>query len=95
MEAYSLDLRRKVLAGALGGDRSIREVYELFGVGASFVNKLLDLHRAGEDLTPRRTAAWRRTLQSKTTRGESYSGGNRMCKGYWPNRWRRDIRRQR
>jgi transposase len=53
MKAYSLDLRQKVLAAALRGDRTIREVAELFGVGTSFVNKLLDLHRTGQDLAPK------------------------------------------
>ena len=53
MKAYSLDLRQKVLAAALRGDRTIREVAELFGVGTSFVNKLLDLHRTGQVLAPR------------------------------------------
>ena len=53
MKAYSLDLRQKVLAAALRGDRTIGEMAELFGVGTSFVNKLLDLHRRGQDLAPR------------------------------------------
>lgn len=53
MKAYSLDLRQKVLAAALRGDRTISEVAELFGVGTSFVNKLLDLHRRGQDIAPR------------------------------------------
>jgi transposase len=53
MKAYSLDLRQRVLAAALRGDRTIREVAALFGVGTSFVNKLLDLHRRGQDITPR------------------------------------------
>lgn len=53
MKAYSLDLRQKVLAAALRGDRTISEVAERFGVGTSFVNKLLDLHRRGQDLAPR------------------------------------------
>lgn len=53
MKAYSLDLRQKVLAAALRGDRSLREVAELFGVGKTFVDKLLGLHRAGEDIAPR------------------------------------------
>jgi transposase len=53
MKAYSLDLRQKVLAAVLRGDRTIREVAESFGVGTSFVNKLLDLHRRGQDLAPR------------------------------------------
>src|SRR5436305_74709 len=53
MRAYSLDLRQKVLAAALRGDRTIGEVAALFGVGTSFVNKLLDLHRRGRDIAPR------------------------------------------
>lgn len=53
MKAYSLDLRQKVLAAALRGDRSLREVAELFGVGKTFVDKLLGIYRAGEDLAPR------------------------------------------
>src|ERR1051325_8370282 len=53
MKAYSLDLRQKVLAAALRGDRTIREVAETFDVGTTFVDKLLALHRAGEDLAPR------------------------------------------
>jgi len=53
MKAYSLDLRRRVLSAALRGDRTIPEVAELFGVSATFVNKMLRLHRAGADLAPR------------------------------------------
>jgi len=53
MKAYSLDLRQKVLVAALRGDRTIREVAALFGVGTSFVNKLLDLHRRGHNIAPR------------------------------------------
>jgi transposase len=53
MKAYSLDLRQRVLAAALRGDRTIREVAALFGVGTSFVNKLLGLHRRGQDIAPR------------------------------------------
>jgi transposase len=53
MKAYSLDLRRRVLSAALRGDRTIPEVAELFGVSTAFVNKMLRLHRAGEDLAPR------------------------------------------
>jgi transposase len=53
MKAYSLDLRQKVLAAALRGDRTIREVADSFGVGTTFVDKLLALHRKGEDLAPR------------------------------------------
>jgi transposase len=53
MKAYSLDLRQRVLAAALRGDRTIPEVGGLFGVSATFVNKMLRLHRAGADLAPR------------------------------------------
>ena len=53
MKAYALDRRQKVLVTALRGDRTSREVVELFGVGTSFVNKLLDLHRTGQDIAPR------------------------------------------
>src|ERR671920_378167 len=53
MKAYSLDLRQRVLSAALRGDRTIPEVAELFGVSLTFVNKMLRLHRAGEDLAPR------------------------------------------
>jgi len=53
MKAYSLDLRRRVLAAALRGDRTLPQVAELFGVSTAFVNKMLRLHRAGSDLAPR------------------------------------------
>lgn len=53
MKAYSLDLRQRVLAAALRGDRTIPEVAGLFGVSAAFINKMLRLHRAGADLAPR------------------------------------------
>lgn len=53
MKAYSLDLRQRVLSAALRGDRTILKVAEVFGVSMTFVNKMLRLHRAGEDLVPR------------------------------------------
>jgi transposase len=53
MKAYSLDLRQRVLAAALRGDRTIPEVAGLFGVSTAFVNKMLRLHRAGTELAPR------------------------------------------
>jgi transposase len=53
MKAYSLDLRQKVLAAALRGDRTVAQVAESFGVGTTFVDKVLSLHRAGDDLAPR------------------------------------------
>jgi len=53
MKAYSLDLRRRVLSAAMRSDRTLPEVAELFGVSLTFVNKMLRLHRGGEDLAPR------------------------------------------
>lgn len=53
MKAYSLDLRQRVLKAALSGEHTIAEVAEVFGVGTTFVNKVLRLHREGADLAPR------------------------------------------
>jgi transposase-like protein len=53
MKAYSLDLRQKVLAAALRGDRTVAQVTESFGISTTFVDKVLSLHRAGEDHAPR------------------------------------------
>jgi hypothetical protein len=53
MKAYSLDLRQRVLSAAPRGDRTNTEAAELFGVGMSFVNKMLRLRRAGSGLTLR------------------------------------------
>jgi transposase len=46
-------LRQKVLAAALRGDRTVAQVADSFGVGTTFVDKVLALHRAGSDLAPR------------------------------------------
>jgi len=53
MKAYSLDLRQRVLEASLDGEHTIAEVAEVFGVGTTFVNKMLRLHREGADLAPR------------------------------------------
>ena len=53
MKAYSLDLRQRVLKAALSREHTIAEVAELFGVGTTFVNKMVRLHRQGADLAPR------------------------------------------
>jgi transposase len=53
MKAYSLDLRQRVLEAALSDKHTIAEVAALFGVGTTFVNKMLSLHRQGQDLAPR------------------------------------------
>jgi transposase len=53
MRAYSLDLRQKVVAAVECGDSTIEEVASSFGVGQTFVNKMLRQHRESGDLNPR------------------------------------------
>ena len=64
MKAYSLDLRKRVLQAALSGNYTIAEVAARFAVGTMFVNKMLRLHRAGQDLAPRPHGGGRRALLS-------------------------------
>jgi transposase len=53
MRAYSLDLRQKVVAAVERGDSTIEEVAAAFGVGPTFVKKMLRQHRETGDLSPR------------------------------------------
>jgi transposase len=53
MRAYSLDLRQKVVAAVERGDSTIEEVASSFGVGQTFVKKMLRQHRETADLRPR------------------------------------------
>jgi transposase len=53
MRAYSLDLRQKVVAAVGRGDSTIEEVASAFGVGPTFVKKMLRQHRETGDLSPR------------------------------------------
>jgi transposase len=53
MRAYSLDLRQKVIAAVQRGDPTIEEVAASFGVGQTFVKKMLRQHRETGDLRPR------------------------------------------
>ena len=53
MRAYSLDLRQKVVAAVERGDSTIEEVATAFGVGQTFVKKMLRQHRETGDLSPR------------------------------------------
>ena len=53
MRAYSLDLRQKVVAAVERGDSTIEEVAATFGVGLTFVKKMLRQHRETGDLSPR------------------------------------------
>jgi transposase len=53
MVPYPKELRTRVVAAVERGDVPLAEIATLFGVGMTFVKKMLRLHRAGEDLTPR------------------------------------------
>lgn len=53
MRAYSLDLRQKVVAAVERGDATIEEVAATFGVGITFVKKMLRQQRETGDLRPR------------------------------------------
>src|SRR5215212_1906027 len=53
MRAYSLDLRQKVVAAVERGDSTIEEVAASFGVGITFVKKMLRQQRETGDLRPR------------------------------------------
>ena len=53
MRAYSVDLRQKVVAAVERGDSTIEEVAASFGVGQTFVKKMLRQHRETGDLRPR------------------------------------------
>jgi transposase len=52
MVPYPKELRTRVVAAVEQGDFPIAEIATLFGVGMTFVKKMLRRHRAGEDLTP-------------------------------------------
>ena len=53
MRPYPKELRVRVVAAAEQGEYSLSEIASLFGVGITFVKKMLRLHRAGDDLAPR------------------------------------------
>jgi lipopolysaccharide export system permease protein len=50
MLAYPKELRVRVVNANENGDGTIEEISALFGVGSTFVKKMLRWHRAGEDL---------------------------------------------
>ena len=52
MRTYSLDLREKVVAAVERGDATIEEVAATFGVGQTFVKKMLRQWRSTGDLAP-------------------------------------------
>src|SRR5262245_40440746 len=53
MKPYPKELRARVVAAVEQGVLSIAEIGEIFGVGISFVKKMLKLHRNRESLEPR------------------------------------------
>lgn len=53
MRAYSLDLRPKIVAAVERGDSTIEAVATAFGVGQTFVKKMLRQHRETGGLRPR------------------------------------------
>lgn len=53
MRPYPKELRVRVVAAVEQGEHSLTEIASLFGVGITFVKKMLRLHRAGDDLAPR------------------------------------------
>jgi len=52
MQAYSLDLRQKVVSAYENGPETIVEVAERFEISPSFIKKLLAQKRATGDLSP-------------------------------------------
>ncbi len=53
MQAYSLDLRQRVVRAYEEADASISEIAEQFNVSLGFVKKMLRQWRATGDLTPK------------------------------------------
>ena len=69
MRAYSLDLRQKVVAAVERGDSTIEEVAAAFGVGPTFVKKMLRRHREpGGGHGPRRADTHLKLLRSEVAR---------------------------
>ena len=82
MQAYSLDLRQRVVRAYGQGQASIAEIAERFGVGPTFVKKMLRQNRETGDLTEHphgggRPASLspkhRRLLQQKVRREQDIS----------------------
>ncbi len=65
MLPYPKELRERVVAAVEQGEFTIAEIAHLFGVGVTFVKKMLRLHRAGDDLEPRHGGGPERLLQEK------------------------------
>jgi transposase len=65
MLPYPKELRERVVAAVERGEHTITEIATIFSVGATFVKKMLRLHRAGDDLTPRHGGGAERLLKEK------------------------------
>ena len=53
MRPYPKELRVRVVAAVEQGEFTRAEIASLFGVGVTFIKKMLRLQRAGQDLAPR------------------------------------------
>jgi transposase len=62
MNAYSKDLRLRILNALDRGDLPRKEVAGLFGVSLSTVKRYVKRHREGEDLTPRPSTGRKRRI---------------------------------
>jgi len=65
MLPYPKELRERVVAAVEQGEFTIAEIANLFGVGLTFVKKMLKLHRSGDDLEPRHGGGPEPLLQEK------------------------------
>jgi transposase len=65
MRPYPKEIRSRVVAAVEQGELTIVDIARVFSVGLTFVKKMLCLHRAGEDLTPRHGGGPQPLLQDK------------------------------
>ncbi len=69
MQAYSLDLRQRVVNAYEQGEGSIADIAEMFSVGQSFVKKMIRQWRSTGDLSPLPHGGGRRaSLENKQLR---------------------------
>jgi transposase-like protein len=77
MRAYASDLRQKVVAAVERGDSTIEEAATSFGVGQTFVKKMLRRHRETGDRRPAPTAQYWRPRGSPRHEGRGCCGWRR------------------
>ena len=63
--SYPKELRARVVAAVAQGEFTIAQIARIFGVGLTFVKKMLQLERAGDDLEPRHGGGPQPILQEK------------------------------